>query len=219
MNSSKIQLAIVDDSPDIRQHLADLFSLLDEVDVLWLASDGEEAVKKIELNMNVPQLILMDIEMRNMNGIKATKKIKAINPHIKILMMTVFDDHSHLQNAIIAGADGYILKGEKPLKLIELIKETVDGALSISSQMKNVALDLIKNANSQANDFTEYQITKREKEIILLLCKGFTSSQISKNLCISPSTVRTHSENIYRKLKVNSKTELIHLCYKNQWLK
>lgn len=212
-----IQLAIVDDNESIRDSLKQVFELFDDMEVAWTASDGEEAVNIIE-DEHPADVILMDIEMRKMDGITATDRIKSFNPSIKVIMLTVFEDESNLVNALRAGADGYLLKGEKPLKMIGLIKDALEDRFPLSPEMAKKAMQLFRDhENAEKTDLGKYGLTKREKEVLNFLVSGKTYKQIADELIVSPFTIRSHMENLYRKLDVHNKAEAVALAMRNGW--
>jgi DNA-binding NarL/FixJ family response regulator len=212
-----IKLAIVDDNESIRDSLKQVFQLFDEIEVVWTATDGEEAVHIIE-DDHPADVILMDIEMRKMDGITATDRIKTFNPAIKIVMLTIFEDESNLVNALRAGADGYLLKGEKPLKMIGLIKDAMEDRFPLSPEMAKKAMQIFRDhENAQKTDLGQYGLTKREKEVLDFLVSGKTYKQIADEMIVSPFTIRSHMENLYRKLDVHNKAEAVALAMRNGW--
>lgn len=212
-----IQLAIVDDNESIRESLKQVFELFDEIDVVWTATDGEEAVNIVEEGHAV-DAILMDIEMRKMDGIAATDLIKSFSPKIKIIMLTIFEDDKNLVGALRAGADGYLLKGEKPLKMVSLLKDALEDRFPLSPEMAKKAMQIfIDHENAQKTDLGQYGLTKREKEVLDLLVSGKTYKQIADEMIVSPFTVRSHMENLYRKLDVHNKAEAVALAMRNGW--
>ncbi len=216
-----ISVAIVDDKKDICENLQQIFQIFDSIKVAFVAHDGEEVIQKLQTAITFPQVILMDIEMRKMDGIVATQIIKSKFPEIKILMLTVFEQEDKIFQAIQAGADGYLLKGEKPQKLIQAIENTLEGRMPMSPVIAAKTLAFLRNTNPTPSTKKpeDFQLTKREIEILELLSHGQSYSAIGSELFISPKTVSSHVENIYRKLNVHSKVEASMLAAKNKWFK
>lgn len=214
-----IKIAITDDKREIRQNLERIFEIFEEVDVVFTASDGEDAVHQMTTQPVKPEVILMDIEMRKMNGIEATRQIKQRFPMVKIIMLTVFEDEHNIFEAIKAGADGYLLKDEKPQKIIHAIQNTYEGRLAMSPLVAMKTLELLRQTPepTQLSTPKDFQLTKREIEILEPLSKGKTYQTIAKELFISPKTVRSHIENIYKKLDVHSKVAASEVALKNKW--
>lgn len=213
-----IKVAIVDDNRAVRESLAQVFSFFEDMHLVWVAADGEEAVKLIESDLIIPEVVLMDIEMGVMNGIEATRLIKAMHPEIKVLVLSVVKMEEKVIEAIAAGADGYLLKGEKPLTIIELIKNVVEGRLPLSPEVTAIMLKNIRGTLEPSKKaVTDYNLTRRETEVLQHLVAGRTYQQIADVLVVSPLTIRSHMENLYRKLSVHNKAEAVALAVRNAW--
>jgi DNA-binding NarL/FixJ family response regulator len=213
-----IKVAIVDDNRVVRESLAQVFSFFEDMQLVWVAADGEEAVKLIESDLIIPEVVLMDIEMGVMNGIEATRLIKAMHPEIKVLVLSVVKMEEKVIEAIAAGADGYLLKGEKPLTIIELIKNVVEGRLPLSPEVTAIMLKNIRGTLEPSKKaVTDYNLTRRETEVLQHLVAGRTYQQIADVLVVSPLTIRSHMENLYRKLSVHNKAEAVALAVRNAW--
>ena len=167
-------------------------------------------LKKLEDYRNL-DLILMDIEMPVLDGIETTQIVKQKYPQIKIIMLTAFDNDESIFKAIKAGADGYLLKEINPEELYKGIKETLNGGAAMNPSIALKTLKLLRNPIDIQNptDHEEISLSKREIEVLEQLSKGLSYTAIAENLFLSPSTVRKHIENIYRKLQVHSKIEAV----------
>ena len=147
-----------------------------------------------------------------MDGIKATELVKNRYPHIKVIMLTVVDDDECVFKSIQAGANGYLLKEIDAEKLYKSIIEVTEGGAPMTPSIALKTLNLLRKPNfnlDKKEDLEEIKLTKRETEILVQLSKGLNYNAISENLIISPSTVRKHIENIYKKLQVHSKMEAV----------
>src|SRR5690606_14350970 len=154
-------------------------------------------------------LILMDIQMPEMDGIEATQKIKSVWPDIKIVMITVYDDDNHIFEAIKAGADEYILKDTTGKTVYETIMDTLNGGSVMSPSIAQKTLRLLKLATlSKSIPSENIALSDRETEILELLSKGLANKVIADKLYISPFTVKRHIENIYQKLQTHNRIEL-----------
>jgi DNA-binding NarL/FixJ family response regulator len=171
-----------------------------------------------QLSVKLPDLVLMDINMPVLDGIEATKKIRHLFPSIKIVMLTIFDETEKIFDAILAGATGYLLKDEKPEKLLAAIEEAMDGGAPMSASIAMKSLQLIRGKNEGPRDKKEFNLSQRELEILELIAKGENYNQIAEKLFISPKTVRKHIENIYTKLQVHNKVEAIQVATRNKLL-
>jgi DNA-binding NarL/FixJ family response regulator len=206
----KIKLAIVDDNSFLVKAVQDKLSFFEDIDLKWIAVDGAKCLEKLGENHNL-DVILMDIEMPVLNGIEATQMVKQKYPHVKIIMLTVFDNDENIFKAIQAGADGYLLKDVDPGTLHNGILETLDGGAAMNPSIAMKTLRLLRNPSHIDNDRdTEaISLSKREVEVLEQLSKGLSYTVIAGHLFLSPSTVRKHIENIYKKLQVHSKIEAV----------
>ncbi len=206
-----IRVAIAEDLPQIADALKEKVELAPEMNVTFLAANGRELISALQKNHNI-DVILMDINMPEMNGIEATGTVAQRWPQIKIIMSTVFSDEQNLFDAIMAGATGYLMKDEPPQQIHKAIYEALEGGAPMSREIAAKALRLIKHGQPKPkrNLAEEFQLSKREIEILEHLSKGNTYEQIADNLFISYGTVRKHVENCYRKLRVHSKLEAIN---------
>lgn len=214
-----IKILVVEDNFFLQKTLEEKLSYFPEIVIKDTAENGEEALAILEKN-HVVDLIIMDIEMPVMNGIKATEIIKSKYPQIKIVMITVFDNDYNIFNAIKAGADGYLLKEANAEKIYEAICETMAGGSVMSPSIAMKTLKLLKNPilfeNSDARELVE--LSTREIEVLEQLSKGLKNKEIANNLFISFSTVKKHVENIYRKLQAHNRIELIQKAKQNKLL-
>ncbi|MCE2997958.1 MAG: response regulator [Cyclobacteriaceae bacterium] len=153
-----------------------------------------------------PDLLLMDIDMPGMTGIEAVTKVRAVNKTIPILMLTVFDDNQHVFDAICAGASGYLLKKHISAKLFSAIEEVLDGGAPMSPSIARMVLTSMQQKVITANP---YQLTPKEKEVLVSLSKGSSYKMIGAEHEISLDTVRSHIRKIYEKLHVHSQTEAV----------
>jgi DNA-binding NarL/FixJ family response regulator len=205
-----IRVAIVEDINRIAETLQEKILLSQDFTIVMKATTGKEIIQQLQKNHTV-DVIIMDINMPEMNGIEATAFITNRWPNIKIIMSTVFDDEQNLFDAIMAGASGYLLKDEPPQKIHRSIYEALEGGAPMSPLIAKKALSMIKLGRPEESkkEVVDYGLTERELEVLEHLSKGLSYEQIADNLFISYGTVRKHVENIYRKLKVNNRIEAI----------
>jgi DNA-binding NarL/FixJ family response regulator len=202
---------LVEDNPHLARSLKENLSAFENVEVLFVASNGQDALQK--LFKFTPDIILMDINMPVMDGIEATRRVKHQFPNVKIIMLTVFDDGDNLFNSILAGATGYLLKDEKLEKILSAFEEAMEGGAPMSPIIATKSLQLIRGKNPDAlQNSEEFNLTKREVEILEYIAKGETYQQIADKTFISPKTVRKHIENIYLKLQVHNKVDAVRLA-------
>lgn len=203
-----IQIAIAEDNSFALEGIKNRLTKYPEIKIKFTASNGKELLSKLQENQRI-DLILMDLEMPVMNGIDSTKIVKNKYPQIKVLVLTTFDDDKHLFDAILAGASGYLLKEDKGTEIFQAIKDTIEGGAAMSPLIAMKTLQLIRKPLSGTQEAVNFNLTKREIELLAQLKNGLTYEEIATNLQISFHTVRKHIENIYRKLQVNNKIEAV----------
>jgi len=184
--------------------------------IVGTASNGNELLTL--LTTAKPDLVLMDIQMPEMDGIECTTELKKLYPHIKIIMLTTFDDDEKIFDAIMAGASGYLLKEESAEYLLQSIAETMVGGAAMSASIAMKVLKLVRQPiiKSDQIEKVDFDLTKREMEILEQLKGGLSYEQIATNLYISYGTVRKHIEHIYRKLQVSNKIEAVQKANNNR---
>jgi DNA-binding NarL/FixJ family response regulator len=198
-----ISIHLYEDNRTLRQSLEELLSLSDEFTVTGSFDNGRQVAEFIQKDS--PDVILMDIDMPGITGIEAVRKIRVINKKVHVIMLTVFEDNTHILDAISAGASGYILKKDISKKLVPAIKEVLtDGASLSPSVAKMIIASLQSSASKQMYDFSI-----REKEVLALLCKGNSYKMIASELQLSFETIRSYIKKIYEKLQVHSATEAV----------
>lgn len=212
-----IKVAIVDDNTFLQKAIQDKLVFFDDIEIKFKANHGQELLEKLEKNHNI-DLILMDIEMPKMNGIEATEAVKGKYPHLKIIMLTVFDNDENIFKSIKAGADGYLLKEVNPEELNNAIIETLNGGAIMTPSIALKTLKLFRNpeAFEDIPNKEEYNLTSREIEVLEQLSKGLKYNAIAENLFLSVGTIRKHVENIYTKLQVHNKLEAIQKAKSNK---
>ena len=211
-----IKTVIVDDNTFLIKAIQEKLSFFDEIQIKFTALDGSDLLTKISNNHNI-DVILMDIDMPVLNGIEATEIIKNKYPHIKVIMLTVFDNDENIFNAIKAGADGYLLKEVEPKTLYEGIIDTLNGGAAMNPSIALKTLKLLRNPIDLDNKKEEeiIKLSAREIDVLEQLSKGLNYINIAENLFLSPATVRKHIENIYTKLQVHNKLEAVQKAKKN----
>jgi len=223
MNSGReIRVGIVDDNKSIVASLVQNFQYSGKINVVLTASDGASLLKQLKScpQSDFPDAVITDINMPGLSGIELVRLGKALYPDLKFLMLTVREDEDTLLDAIKAGASGYLMKDEKISSIIEEVKNLVlHESAPMSSRMARKLLDLIshmENQNSErASKIDGFGLSTREKEVLSLLVKALDYKTIASNLNISPHTVRKHIANIYDKLHVTSKAQVINLVHSN----
>ncbi|HQV87068.1 MAG TPA: response regulator transcription factor [Chitinophagaceae bacterium] len=200
-----VNIIIFEDNTNLRESLVNLLALTGDYNVVASFPDCTTVIQQVKEWK--PEVILMDIDMPGINGIEAVKKIRTIDPAVQIIMLTVFDDNTHVFEAMYAGANGYLLKKYVSDKLIHSIREVLDGGAPMSPSIARMVISNMQKGIPIADN--DYQLTNREKEILQLLSRGNSFKMIAADLCISLDTVRTHIKRIYDKLHVRSQIEAV----------
>lgn len=216
-----ISISIVDDKPQIIRNLQAAFEQMEEVEIRFVAINGVQVLERLEEGTPHPEVILMDIEMPRKNGIEATREIRERYPDIRIVMLTVFEDEGNLFEALLAGASGYLLKDEHPQKILQALKDAREGRMPLSPALAARALSYMRQElptrSRRRQQPEDFHLTPRETEVLSLLADGATYPEVGEKLFISKHSVRNHVHNIYQKLQVKSKAELIQLAARNKW--
>lgn len=204
-----ISVAIVEDNNDIRLALEQIIESAGEYTLSGSCISGEEALVKLPI-LN-PKVVLMDISLGGINGIEVVRELKATHPEMLFMMCTIYDEDEKIFEALSAGASGYILKKTSPAKLLEGIKELIEGGAPMSSQIARKVVDAFQNKPVTASVSTSLGVlSKRENEILEMLSTGLLYKEISDRLFISSETVRKHVYHIYEKLHVSNRIEAVN---------
>jgi len=195
------KVAVFDDNLARRQGLELLINAMDSMQCVGIFPNCSDVVHR--LRSNLPDVVLMDINMPMVDGIEGLKLIKRAYPNIKVIMQTIFEEESKIIEAICAGADGYIIKQKSPMKLIDGIIEVMEGGAPMTPSVAYKVLKLFNGASKPISN-SDFNLTKREKEILDLLVNGYSYKMIAEKCFISYATVNKHISNIYSKLQVNS---------------
>jgi DNA-binding NarL/FixJ family response regulator len=207
-----VRLMIVDDHTLFREGLRAIFKSVPDIEIVGEAGDGNTAVQMaLELK---PEIILMDIQMEQPNGIEACKRILEVQPDIAIIMLTMLEDADSLFAAMVAGAKGYVLKGADKAEVLKTIRAVADGEVWFGPAVANRMTDFFRSVGSapritrqQASPFPD--LTEREHEILELLAQGLSNSDIAERLNIASKTISNHISNIFNKLQVADRAQAL----------
>lgn len=210
-----IHIAIAEDNSFALKGLKNRLAKHPEIEIKHTAKNGKELLKNLQKNHNI-DLVLMDLQMPEMDGIAATSAVKTKYPQIKVLILTTFDDDENLFNAILAGASGYLLKEDNGTEIFQAIMDTLSGGAAMSPVIALKTLQLVRQPISKEQKVEDFGLTQREIELLTQLKNGLTYEEIASNLHISYHTVRKHIENIYRKLQVGNKLKAVKKASDNR---
>jgi DNA-binding NarL/FixJ family response regulator len=200
-----IKTAIVEDQSRYRDLLRLILSGADDIQILFEREHCRNIIDDVVKNM--PDVLIMDIDLPGKSGIDAVIELKEVFPEIKILMLTVFEEDEKIFAAIKAGANGYLLKIDPPQKILDAIKELNEGKASMNGLIAKKVMEYFHKKKAAPN-VAEFNLTKREHEILELLIQGLSYKEIAAKCFISPETMNSHIKNIYQKLNVHSRAQI-----------
>ncbi|HQV87110.1 MAG: response regulator transcription factor [Chitinophagaceae bacterium] len=217
-------IALTEDNSINRNTFLQKMNLLGNMQLAFVAANGNECLEQLKgmPQSKLPQVIFMDLEMPQMDGIETIRLAKSLHPQIHFIVLTVFDDDEKIFEAIKSGASGYLLKHEPAGVLQEAIMNVLEyGGAPMSPAIARKALQLMSRSSidaslSKKNPLPE-MITTREEEILRHMVNGWDAKRIASELDISVLTVRKHIANVYEKLHVQSKAEIISMAHQNKW--
>jgi len=201
-----IKVLVVDDHAILRDGIRSLLERQEDIHVVGEASNGRDALSAVgEL---IPDIVLMDVAMPEMNGLEATRLIKEHYPQVRIIILTQHDNQEYVDPLLKAGASGYVLKRSGGREVVMAIRQVhEEGAFLEPSVARHVLNDFVRPEEEERTSLS--RLTEREKEVLRLVAKGKSNKEIAAQLCISPKTVSVHRSNIMTKLDVHSSFELI----------
>ena len=213
-----IKVGLVDDHQLFREGLRMMIESSPDMEVCLEASNGEELLAKLKEG-TIPEVILLDLEMPNMDGMKTSEQLHAFFPEIKFLILTMHEDSRLIQHMMKQGANGYVLKTAKWEELRQAIEQVIAKDYYFSDL---VGLAMLKNLHqprkSKPQIHDSFHLSKREYEVLELICKGHTTTEIGELLFISPRTVEGHRTNLLKRLEVKNTAGLIIKALKNNLL-
>lgn len=219
-----IRIAITDDKQINRTTVIEKLAMYTEIELVMEAKNGHDFLEQLKQlpSTQWPQVVLMDLEMPVMDGILTISQATASYPDVRFIVLTVFEDDEKIFEAIKAGASGYLLKDDTAVNIIDAITSVVEyNGIPMSPSIARKTMDLLRNMPAPAiteKSETASLLTDREMEILREMVTGKNYKAIGEKLFISPLTVRKHTANIYDKLHVNSRAQIINLAHKNKWI-
>ncbi len=198
-----ITIGIVEDHTEFRQSLIYLIASFSDYQLAWSYPSVEEALEHFQQT----DIILLDINLPGISGLDAIPVIKRRFPEQKIIMLTILEDDHHIFEALRNGADGYILKKTTPVKILDAIQQVYEGGAALTPMVARQIMAFFKPQKTQFHESSS--LTAREKEILSLIILGLTNEIIGEKLFISVQTVRNHIKNIYDKLQVHSRAQVV----------
>jgi DNA-binding NarL/FixJ family response regulator len=198
---------IVDDHTLFREGVRAILKAVADIEIIGEAATGEEAIDKV--SALTPDIILMDIQMPDMNGVEATHKILKNHPDMGIIILTMLEDDDSLFSALRAGARGYVLKGADKAEMLKSIRAVANGEALFGPAIANRLTKFFNNPGGMAKSPAFPELTNREFEVLELIARAYNNQQIAETLHITIKTVSNHISNIFNKLQVADRTEAI----------
>ena len=208
-----IKILIVEDHEIVRNGIKAVFAMEQGFEVIGEATDGLEAIDKVE--SLGPDVVLMDLRIPELDGIKTCKEIKSKMPDAKILVLTTYQNDEEIFGSISAGASGYLLKDIKPSDLVEAVRTVSRGEFLLHPSIAQKVADRVGSDRPRASDVSS-SLTPREKDVLKVMAQGQKNSEIAKTLWISEKTVKTHVSNILRKLDQPDRTNAVLFAMRNK---
>ena len=212
----KITVMLVDDHVLVREGTRELLDREKDIHVLAGAGDGQEAVRLADLHK--PDVIVMDIAMPGLNGLEATKQIKAANPDMTLLVLTAYDDDEYIFAFLEAGAAGYLLKDSSATDLVNAIRAVHAGESVLHPAVTRKVIDFFGRQHAAADQDAQQPLTDRELEVLRLAARGMTNREIAGELSVSARTVQVHLSNVFAKMGVSSRTEAVLQAVREGWM-
>ena len=217
ISMEKITILLADDHVLVREGTCQLLEREEDLQVIGEAGDGEEAVRlATELH---PDVAIIDIAMPKLNGIEATKRIKALCPATAVLILTAYDDDPYVFALLEAGAAGYLLKNVRGRDLVEAIRAVAAGESVLHPAIARKVIDRFARPSSEPPEEGGLdQLTERELEVLKLAAKGMSNRDIARHLSLSIRTIQAHLSTAFSKMKVGSRTEAVVQALQKGWL-
>jgi DNA-binding NarL/FixJ family response regulator len=202
-----IKVLVVDDHVIVRDGLAQVLASASDIELVGTASNGVEALVAVAEHM--PDVVLMDLSMPEMDGVEATRHIAAEHAGVRVLVLTSFSDQSRIMDALSAGAEGYLLKHSEPREIVAAIRSVYEGGSPLDPKAARVLLE------SRRTKQSDIALTDREQEVLLLVREGLANKQIARRLAISERTVKAHLTSVFQRLGVSDRTQAALWAEKN----
>lgn len=213
---TKLRILIAEDHMTVREGVKLLVNAQPDMEVIGEADNGEVALTEVaRLN---PDILLMDISMPSLNGLRATKKLRLMSSKIKILILTRHTDDGYLQQLITAGANGYVLKQSAPVELINAIRIVAEGKAYLDPALTNKVMGGYASKATSLRGENKQQLTDRESEVLRLIALGYSNKEIGVSLDLSVKTIEVHKANAMRKLGISSRIDIVRYAILQEWM-
>ena len=211
-----IRVILADDHAVVRKGIREFLEAEEDIEVVAEAADGAQAVALVAEHQ--PDLAVLDIQMPEVTGIEATRRIKAEHPDVRVLVLTAYDDDPYIFALLQAGASGYVLKTAGSKELVHAVRAVYRGESALDPAVAQKVIQQLTSGRPLGAQSTVEALTEREVEVLRLAARGLTNKAIGQELGISDRTVQGHLANIYGKLHVGSRTEAVTEALKQGWI-
>ena len=208
-----IRIVIADDHSLIRQGIKSIICQDREMQVVGEAANGQELLELLQ--RREADMVIMDISMPGMNGIEAMGRIRELYPHLLLLILTMHSNRQYFYHSIAAGAHGYLMKDDSDTELLSAIRRVREGKTYVSPQLSSEVTDEMIASFRDQRRVPIVQLTEREKQVLQMVIKGYTSKQMAEVLCLSPRTIDHHRASLLKKFEMKSTVDLIKYVLRN----
>ena len=213
---TKLRIMLADDHETVREGLKLIVNAQPDMEVVGMASDGLEAVAQAQ--QLLPDVLVMDISMPRLNGLKATERLKEVCPQLKVLTLSRHADDGYIQQLLRAGASGYVLKQSASTELIHAIRAVASGGKYLDPKLAAKAMDAYSGRAGALRGELKGTLSARESEVLRHIALGYSNKEIAARLSLSIKTIEVHKANAMRKLKITSRIDLVRYAMFQGWL-
>jgi DNA-binding NarL/FixJ family response regulator len=214
--SAKIRILLAEDHETMRAGLKLIVNTQPDMEVVGEAGDGRAAIQRAQELL--PDVVVMDVSMPELNGLKATEKLKQVCPQVRVLTLTRHTDDGYLQQLLRAGASGYVLKQSAPSEVIQAIRAVAKGGQYLDSALTEKVTGVFLKGQSKPNSEAVASISDREAEVLRLIAWGHSYKEIAERMQISAKTVEVHKSNAMKKLNMKSRIDIVRYALLQGWL-
>lgn len=212
----KLRVLLAEDHQTVREGVKLLVNAQPDMEVVGEASDGDEAIAEVQ--RLGPDILLMDISMPGLNGLRATKKLRAMASDVKILTLSRHTDDGYLQQLLAAGANGYVLKQSAPTNLITAIREVANGNAYLDPALTRKVIGGYAERSQSLRGEGHKELTDRESEVLRLISLGYSNKEIGTSLDLSVKTIEVHKANAMRKLGIAGRIDIVRYAILQGWM-
>ena len=212
---TKLRVMLADDHETVREGLKMIVNAQDDMEVVGLASDGQEAIKRAQELL--PEVLVLDISMPKVNGLKVTEKLKEVCPQVRVLTLSRHGDDGYVRQLLRAGASGYVLKQSAPAELIHAIRAVATGGNYLDPKLAARAMDSYSGRAGTQHAESNADLSTRESEVLRQIALGYSNKEIAARLELSVKTIEVHKANAMRKLNLTSRIELVRYASFQGW--